>query len=111
MEKFVATIGRRWTFMEHMELPAYRDGLLADASLLAMRSQLLCVTDSREDWVRIVVPMKYWQIRRPPVRTGRRPLRRSMGEGEESMSGAADRGERMIAAQAPCRVSNMPHRA
>ena len=28
MEKFVATIGRRWTFMEHMELPAYRDGLL-----------------------------------------------------------------------------------
>ena len=27
MEKFVATIGRRWTFMEHMELPAYRDGL------------------------------------------------------------------------------------
>jgi hypothetical protein len=30
MEKFVALIGRRWTFMEHMELPAYRDGLLAD---------------------------------------------------------------------------------
>lgn len=31
MEKFVATIGRRWTFMEHMELPAYRDGLLETA--------------------------------------------------------------------------------
>ena len=29
MEKFVATIGRRWTFMEHMELPAYRDGLFS----------------------------------------------------------------------------------
>ena len=28
MEKFAAAIGRRWTFMEHMELPAYRDGLL-----------------------------------------------------------------------------------
>ena len=27
MENFLAKIGRRWTFMEHMELPAYRDGL------------------------------------------------------------------------------------
>src|ERR1700733_762900 len=32
MENFSATIGRRWTFMEHMELPAYRDGLLATTS-------------------------------------------------------------------------------
>jgi hypothetical protein len=29
MEKFPAAIGRRWTFMEHMELLAYRDRLLA----------------------------------------------------------------------------------
>jgi hypothetical protein len=28
MENFSAAIGRRWTFMDHMELPAYRDGLL-----------------------------------------------------------------------------------
>jgi hypothetical protein len=33
MEKFLATIGRRWTFMEHMKLPAYWDRLLEARAL------------------------------------------------------------------------------